>query len=261
MTTMRQARRLNDLKDYTLFAHDGEIGKIDRVYFDDQQWVVRYFVVHTDGWLFGRDVLIAPRSVTAVDGDTKRIELDLSREQVKNAPPISRERPISQHYEAEYHRHFGWQPYWENSAFGMPTLPVSPPLEPVTPSPAPVEAPDNPHLRDSGEVTGYRLQARDGELGHAHDLVLDDTDWTVRYFVVDTRTWWPGKKVLIEPTWIDRVSWTDRAIFVDLVRDLIRTAPAYDPDRIISRDDEVRLYAHYGKSMQVVDGALENPDR
>lgn len=44
--------------------------------------------------------------------------------------------------------------------------------------------------------------------------------------------------------------WAERAIFVELGRELIRTAPAYDPDQIIGHDDAVRLYAHYGKSMQ-----------
>lgn len=204
---MMQLRRLRDLKHYALLARDGEIGRIEQVYFDDAQWLVRYFVVHTGGWLLGRDVLIAPRSLAGMDEKNKCITLDLSREQVENAPP----------------------------------------LEPLAAS---VSEPADPHLRDSGEVMGYHLQARDGELGHVHDLVLDDQDWGVRYFVVGTGNWWPGKKVLVAPIWVDRVSWADRAIFVDLERELIRAAPAYDPDQIIGHDDEVRLYAHYGKAMR-----------
>jgi hypothetical protein len=142
------------------------------------------FVVHTGGWLFGRDVLIAPHAVSGVDDGNHRITLDLSREQVENAPPIDRARPVSRHYEIEYHRHYGWPPYWETSAFGVPTPPVVPPAAPMTkppiePPPEPADAPDNPHLRDSGEVMGYRLQARDSEIGHVHDLVLDDQDWRI----------------------------------------------------------------------------------
>lgn len=242
---MRQARRLADLKDYALFARDGEIGRIEQVYFDDQHWVLRYFVVRTGGWLLGRDVLIAPRSIIGVDEDNKRIELDLSREQVEKSPPIDSERPVSRHYEIEYHQHFGWPPYWESSIVGVPLL--MPGDETLA---EPVSEPENPHLRDSGEVIGYHLHARDGELGRVHDLIVDDQDWTIRYFVVDTRTWLPGKKVLIAPTWINRISWMDRAISVDLARDLIRSAPAYDPGSVISHDDQVRLYAHYGKAMQ-----------
>ncbi|MBU1395949.1 MAG: PRC-barrel domain-containing protein, partial [Gammaproteobacteria bacterium] len=70
---MRQLRKFRDLKDYVLLARDGEIGRIEQVYFDDQQWDVRYFVVHTGGWLLGRDVLIAPRAVAGVDDENKHI--------------------------------------------------------------------------------------------------------------------------------------------------------------------------------------------
>ena len=237
---MRQPRGLHDLKDYVLVARDGEVGRIEQVYFDDREWTVRYFVVRSGGWLLGRDLLISPRSVRALDEENRRIELDLSREQVEAAPPINRVQPPSRHDEVEYHRHYGFPPYWETSAMNEPLL---------TPPPEPLDVPENPALRDSGEVIGYHLHARDGELGHVDDLVLDDQDWTIRYFVVDTRNWWPGKKVLIAPAWVDRVSWVEQAIFVDLGRALIETAPPYHPDQLISHEDEIRLYAHYGKEM------------
>lgn len=245
---MRQARTLDALKQFPIFARDGEVGKLRQVYFDDEQWVVRYFVVHAGSWLFGRDVLIAPDAVVGVDEDAGRIELDLSLEQIEKAPSIGSELPVSRHYELEYRRHFGWPPYWETSIAGAPLM-IPPPPPPEAPG-EPVREPENPHLRDSDEVIGYHLQARDGELGHVHDLVLDDERWSVRYFVVDTGNWLPGRKVLIAPTWIEAVSWVDRAMVVDLERELIRSAPAYEPGRLISHDDEVRLYAHYGKSVQ-----------
>ena len=253
---MRQARTLGALKDYPLFARDGQVGKLRQVYFDDEQWVVRYFVVHAGSWLFGRDVLIAPDAVIGVNDDSGRIELDLALEQIEKAPPVNTELPVSRHYEIEYHRHFGLPPYWAPSIGGAPlTMPPAPP-PPDAPA-EPVRDPESPHLRDSAEVIGYRLQARDGELGHIHDLVLDDETWAVRYFVVDTGTWLPGRKVLIAPTWIERVSWAEHAMVVDLERDLIRTAPAYEPGRLIGHDDEVRLYAHYGKSVQQRDASAE----
>jgi len=242
---MRQLHGLRELKGYTLLARDGEIGQLEQVYFDDDEWVVRYFVVRTGGWLLGREVLIAPRAVQKLDQEHKHIEVGLSRDQVENAPASSSRPPVSRHYEAEYHRHYGWPPYWESSPLGVP-LPA-PPVPPIT---YPIREPSNPHLRDSGEVVGYRLQTRDGEFGHVHDLMLDDQEWHVRYLVVDTGSWLPGKKVLVAPAWIAGVEWTIKTINVDLDEDAIRTAPAYNPDRLISRDDEVSLYSHYGKAMQ-----------
>jgi hypothetical protein len=47
----------------------------------------------------------------------------------------------------------------------------------------------------------------DGEIGHIEDFVVDDETWIIRYLVVDTKNWWPGKRVLIATDWIDRISW------------------------------------------------------
>ncbi|MHB1215172.1 MAG: PRC-barrel domain containing protein [Thiobacillus sp.] len=247
---MKQLRKLRDLKGYSLLAPDGEIGRIEQIYFDDRQWIVRYFVVHTGSWLLGRDVLIAPQLLKGVDAENKRIAVALSREQVENCPPISSERPVSRHYEMEYRRHYGLPIYWEASAYSMPATPAPVPL-----STEPIAKPENPHLRDSAEVMGYPIQARDGELGHIVDFVLDEDTWDIRYLVVDTGHWWPGKKVLVAPAWITGVDWALQAINVDLAQEAIRTAPPYDPDHAVRHDDEVHLFAHYRTPMQAADAS------
>ena len=61
---------------------------------------------------------------------------------------------------------------------------------------------DNPHLRSSRAVTGYHIQATDGDIGHVEDFLVDDHSWAIRYMIVDTTNWWPGKKVLVAPAWI-----------------------------------------------------------
>ena len=58
---------------------------------------------------------------------------------------------------------------------------------------------DDPHLRSIEAVTGYHIHASDGEIGHVEDFLIEDADWSIRYLVVDTKNWWPGKKVLISP--------------------------------------------------------------
>ena len=35
---------------------------------------------------------------------------------------------------------------------------------------------------------------------------MDDEAWASQYIEVATRNWWPGKKVLVSPAWIERVS-------------------------------------------------------
>jgi len=54
-------------------------------------------------------------------------------------------------------------------------------------------------LRTAGELKGVTIQATDGDIGSVQDLYFDDHSWTVRYLVVDTGTWLPGRQVLISP--------------------------------------------------------------
>jgi hypothetical protein len=51
-----------DLLGFGIRATDGIIGTVDDLYFDDQDWTIRYCVVNTGSWLTGRKVLtLAPR--------------------------------------------------------------------------------------------------------------------------------------------------------------------------------------------------------
>lgn len=240
MTTMRILRKVEILRDYALLARDGDMGKLVEIYFDDNQWVVRYFVVRTGHWLTGRMVLILPGAVSAIDDDNETIEFDLTRDQIEQSPTFNTTLPVSRHYEYEYYRFYGFDPYWT----GDPLFATPPQLLPAkesTPS-----QPANPHLRSSHEVKGYAIQARDGDIGHVTDYIIEQPDWALRYIEVDTRKWLPGKHVLISPAWISRLDWEKRAVTVMLSREAIQAAPAYDPEKIISHEYQVALYKHYG---------------
>jgi len=104
------------------------------------------------------------------------------------------------------------------------------------------------HLRSSNEVTGYYVDATDGSIGHIEDFVIDETEWAIRYLMIDTKNWWPGKMVLISPDWLRDIVWSDEKVFVDVTRDKVKAAPEFDPSMTIDRDYEERIYTHYGYS-------------
>ena len=81
----------------------------------------------------------------------------------------------------------------------------------------------------------YDIQATDGELGHVGDFVVDDQTWAIRYLVIDTRNWSPGKKVLVSPKWIERVSWDESKVFVNLSRETIKKSPEYTEESLLNR--------------------------
>lgn len=55
-----------------------------------------------------------------------------------------------------------------------------------------------------------------------------DIDWTIRFVVVDTRNWWPGKKVLVSPDRVQHVSWEERRIVLSITRPEVEGSPEFD---------------------------------
>lgn len=233
------------LKTYKLDSLDGEIGKVREFYFDDHHWTIRYLVADTGNWLTGRQVMISPYAVVAANKKEHRIAIDLTKKQIEESPSLNSDKPVSRQFEMTYHGYYGWPSYWGGPGTwgAYHTLVRDPELwgEPFKDE---NETGDS-HLRSTQEVTGYHIQATDGEIGHAEDFIIDDETWTIRYLIVDTQNWWPGKKVLISPEWIERVSWNESKVFVKHSREAISASPEYIEESSISRDYERGLFGHY----------------
>jgi hypothetical protein len=240
----------------SIAAIDGDIGSIRDLYFDDTTWTIRYLVVDTGSWLPGRQVLISPLSVRG-ERLADKVPVNLTREQVKNSPPMDADKPVDRQQEEALARYYNQQYYWEGPyRWGLLAYPGMPPVpipSSVSPVPEEMAARDrespkgDPYLRSARDVTGYHIAALDGDLGHVEDFLVDDRAWAIRYLVVDTRNWWPGKKVVLSPEWINTVSWPDSKVHVGLRQDEIKAAPEYDPSRAFEREYETRLFEHHGR--------------
>jgi hypothetical protein len=240
------------LKDYVIRATDGELGSVVELYFDDETWAIRYLVVDTGGWLSGRRVLISPFSIIRTDWDAVRLDVALTKQQVENSPNIDTHQPVSRQHEAAYLGYYGYPYYWDGPNLWGPAFYPAALAVPATASTEAMaegirkESKDS-HLRSTEAVTGYHIEAADGEIGHVDGFVVDDEAWAIRYIEVATRNWLPGKKVLVSPSWIERVSWVDSKVSVGLSREAIKDAPEYIESRPITREYENRLYFHYGR--------------
>jgi hypothetical protein len=105
----------------------------------------------------------------------------------------------------------------------------------------------DPRLRSAKEVEGYAIAARDGEIGHVEDFLAGDDGWIIRYLIVDTRNWLPGRKVLVAPGWATGIDWRARTVTVDMTREAILGGPEYEPGKPIDRPYETRLHRHYDR--------------
>ena len=117
----------------------------------------------------------------------------------------------------------------------------------VTAATAPVISGDV-HLRNTEEVSSYHIAATDGEIGRVEDFIVEDDSWTIRYLAIDTRNWWPGRKVMVSPQWIAAIDWAQAKVHVNLSRHGIKQSPEYDSSKLISREYETQLYRHYGQT-------------
>jgi uncharacterized protein YrrD len=243
---MKQLRRFRDMARLTLEALDGELGAVEDLYVDERGWAVRYLVVKTGGWLLGRHVLITPASVSGIDDRDGKFRVRLTRAEVEQSPPMESVTIVSRAYEQVYHQHFGLTPYWD--PVPDPTALPHPGLAPAAlETPPPVQEPDGSHLRSVREMTGYDIEAQDGPIGHVEDVVVDDEDWVLLYLEVDTGTWLPGKKVLVQTNRIRQIDWAGELVVLALRRHTIESAPAYDPAELITPAYEVHLFKHYSQ--------------
>ena len=107
--------------------------------------------------------------------------------------------------------------------------------------------PDDCHLRSSNAVIGHHIEAKDGEIGHVKDLLVDDHTWAIRYLIVDTSNWWGGHHVLVAPRWIRDVSWSEAKVSVDLTRQAVQYAPEYDSTAQFDQQWERRVDEYYDR--------------
>jgi hypothetical protein len=236
---------------YRLLAMDGDIGRCKDLLFDEQHWTVRYIVADTGAWISKRLVIIAQTLLGEPDWNRREIPVRLTREQIEEAPSLDSDAPVSRRYEKKWLQLFQQPLYWQPLEPGAPSvvagLGVLSKADKKKAEAAAKRTDDTTFLRSTAEVSGYRIHASDGEIGHVEEFIVDDATWSVRYMVVDTRNWLPGKKVLISPEWIRQVSWPETEVTVTFTTEEVKTSPKYDPEAPVNREYEIRLYDYYGR--------------
>jgi hypothetical protein len=242
---------MKELEGYAIRAIDGAIGHVQDFYFDDESWVIRYFVVDTGSWLSGRKVLISPIAIGHPNWSERALSVSLTKAQVEDSPDIDTELPVSRQHEIRHLRHYGYPYYWGGTGLwgevddpsmmlmtgydGFVPTPQAPPTE-AEEAYASVEAArhqnDDPHLRSCKVITGYHIEAKDGGIGHVQGMLIDEDSWAIRYLVVDTSNWWLGHQVLIAPQSIQNVSSREETVSVNLTRHAVKESLPYDAEAL-----------------------------
>ncbi|MEJ0092652.1 MAG: PRC-barrel domain-containing protein [Methylocella sp.] len=242
------------LKGFAVAAKDGKIGTVKDFLFDDESWKIRWLVVDTGTWLPGRKVLVHASAIGSPDPMRREVPVELTKAQVEGGPDFLEHQPVSRQMESHLYDYYQWDPSWGGSFFGVGAMaaPLSlPPLVGDATSDEVAEAElhpgeSDPHLRSIEEVTGYRLTAIDGEIGHIENFVVDHENWDVRYLGVDTKNWLPGQHVLMSPYAVKEIDWADRHALLNITIEQVKASPACDSIDMVDQAYERLLHGHYG---------------
>lgn len=252
-------RHKSQVNGYAIHANDGIIGTVSDFLFDDDTWLVRWLVIDTGNWLPGHKVLLPPSALAAANHTDRQFSVKLTKQQVKECPGIKSDQPVSRQSEVDIYNYYGWTPYWGTGSYlGMvgygggvvgtaagtrPSLKLMQREKGIDDA---QRRKDDLALRSADEVIGYHIHASDGEIGHVEDILVEDDDWSIHYLIVDTKNWWPGKKVLISPLSVRKIEWTDRQVRLGADRQKIKDSPAYDPSMTVDPIYEKNYRNHYG---------------
>lgn len=112
-----------EVRGYHVEGSDAAIGHIEDFIVDDETWEVRYLVVDTRNWWFGKKVLVMPQWASRISWTERKVYLDLSRQQIKDSPEWNAAAAIDRAYETRLHDYYRRPGYWVGSA--KPSVPPS----------------------------------------------------------------------------------------------------------------------------------------
>ena len=254
------------IKGLAVEASDGRIGTVSDLLFEDDNWVIRWLVVDTGHWLTGRKVLLPLSALSCPNFARHVFPVKLTMQQVKDVPDVDTDQPVSRQIEANLYNYYSWDPFPFDSVVPISNdmavayaVPVPTHLRGLHTADAEPDAGGDPHLRSIVAVTGYRIHATDGEIGHVESFLVEDTDWSIRYLTIDTNNWWLGRKILVSPRSVEEIDWKDSSIHVDLTCDKIKGGPRYDPTIAVDSAYDRAFLRYYGLAESVAPGAPAQP--
>jgi uncharacterized protein YrrD len=220
---------------FNLGAIDGEIGTVKEIYFDDQNWILRYLIVKTGNFFKEKSILISTQALLAPDWDKQIFATNLTLDQIKNSPDIDTDKPVYRQQEVTLYDHFPWDIYW---ALGLMPLEDSVEIA-ISQKENERNSKADPHLRSSDKVIGYSINTIDTELGHVKDLIIDTDSWKILFIVIKTGHWFSGKEILLPISSVSEIDWLASQVKVETTLKEIQQCAEFDAGAAVNEEYEI----------------------
>ncbi|ALX48740.1 hypothetical protein [Lentibacillus amyloliquefaciens] len=205
-----------DLNTYHIEASDGQMGKIQDLYFDDKKWVVRYAVLDARKWLPTRRILLSPAAFASIDTDNQQIDVKHDKETVRNSPSIPVDATFSKDLEMALTGYYGWSRYWLGGLlWGVEDMPGVNIDDQELEAQEMSNEPEH-NLRSENDTWEFRVHANDGKIGDVADFIIDDSYWKIRYIVIQ-KAHLPSEDrfLALKVDIIQSVDWLGGDIYID----------------------------------------------
>lgn len=107
-------KSMKNLTGYLTKAVDGDIRTVNQFVFICGTWIVRYIAVDTGNWPLSGKVLVSPQWIENVRWADSDVQVDLSRQDVKDSPKYGPSSPVNREYEVRMYDYYGRVVYWES---------------------------------------------------------------------------------------------------------------------------------------------------
>jgi sporulation protein YlmC with PRC-barrel domain len=105
-------RSAREVRGYGVLGTDEAIGHVDDFVVDDETWEVRYLVIDTSNWWFGKKVLIPPCWATGGSWEERQVHVALPRTTIKDSPEWDPSVGVNREYESRLYDYYGRPVYW-----------------------------------------------------------------------------------------------------------------------------------------------------
>jgi sporulation protein YlmC with PRC-barrel domain len=239
--------KTEDLKGFNTESIDDIQGEIYDFYFDDLFWNIQYLLIKTGGLLKEKSILMSHVVLGVPDIERQALSVKVSFQTNNKKEKPEELQTISESKEKKASEILNW-PLSRLNLVSLDEKDLKNLINNMVTDGKQHYENENLHLRSRNEVLGYHIQAKNGEIGHVDDLIIETESWKIRYLIVDTRNWLPGgKDVLISPAWIEKIKWNKNRVYIDLKKGVIENSPPYDPEAPIDDQFELKLFKYYGR--------------